>query len=149
MKVTVTPEGVVELDVSNGEVSVALDFIEAMRARAKQQPPKLVPKGKPQKAFRKSRKITDHRGQVQPALFDALKWLAQNDSEEGLRAADLAQHARISNGAAGQRLIKLAAGGFAYRVKDGRYRAVKPPQAETPTPASEYSQSYGTGHGES
>lgn len=120
MKVTVDPNGVVSLDVSNGETKVAIDFIRQLQKESKAS--KLKPKEKPRKAFQRK----DKDAGLNASLFDALKFLAANDTEDGITAAQLAQHAKITNGAAGQRIAKLVKAGYAYRVKMGHYRAVKP-----------------------
>lgn len=121
MKVTVTPEGVVTLEVTNGDGQVALDMIRALQAESKK--PAAKPRAKSRKKTQSKKK--DEVG-IQPSLFDALSWMADNDSEDGVTAVDLAQQASISNGAAGQRIQKLLKAGYVYRVSTGHYRAVKP-----------------------
>lgn len=61
------------------------------------------------------------------ALYLAWDFLVQRDSvKDGVTVAAMARHLRISRSAAGSRLYKLVAYGYAKRMSRGRYKAVMP-----------------------
>lgn len=130
MKVIIDPNGVVSLDISNGEAKEAAELIRLLQNGFHAPPlplPTVLKKPIPKVKSRKPIRLKNG-GALPPALFEALKLLARNDVDDGLPAEWLASHVGMSAGGARQRLEKLVKSGYAYRVSPGKFRAVKPPE---------------------
>lgn len=117
MKVSISPEGNVELDVSNGETENAIELIQKLQQTNKEK---------------ESVRALEHAERIEKTTelngwqYDLWNWLCDNDNINGIPIAAAARHFELTSGAMGQRLARLVKIGYASRPVNGRYRAKTP-----------------------
>lgn len=121
MKVIVNPDGSFELDVKQGDASVALEFIQASQSSAKE---KKVSQSRSESMLLAATKVEDsHLNALQ---YRTWEFLCENDNSDGIHVSQLAKAFGINRAAANTRLVVLTNMGYAKRVAKGYYRALTP-----------------------
>jgi len=118
MKVIITPNGDVELDVSNGEGQAALDLINALQAQANA-------KAASQDISQKHRTLTARMASLSKSQRQTYDLLIEFDSADGVHYTALAALLEASDGAVSHRLGLLETRGLVKRVSRGHYRAIR------------------------
>lgn len=136
MKVTIEADGSVSLhiDMKSDNVSATLELITLLRnhfvTTNGAKPVATKPVTVATKPTVKRKQAASAPGDLSGSLFATLKTMARNDTEKGLNVNDLILllGEDLSPSAVSQRLLKLYGKGYIYRVDQGRYRAVQPPE---------------------
>lgn len=124
MKVIISANGDVVLDITNGDGQTAIDLIHALQADARQ------------KEASKNRSLTSREsqtmvptggtGKLNTIQYRTWEYLCENDIASGVHVSQVAHAFGLSNTSANARLVTLFNLGYAQRVAKGYYRALTP-----------------------
>jgi len=128
MKVTVTANGEVVLDITNGDGQAALDLIHALQEDARR---KEVSASR-QEASRAAATMVPISGtkELNEIQYRTWSYLCDNDVAGGVHVSQVAHAFGINNMAANSRLLTLHKAGYAERTAKGYYRALTPSDSE-------------------
>jgi hypothetical protein len=117
MKVSIDPDGKVELDVNNGETQNAIEFIRQLQKEKKRE--------ETIKEIEHEERV-QHSAELNKTQYETWDFLIDHDCDAGVPVAGIARALNSTCGAVSHRLGILVNKGYAVRTQRGYYRARTP-----------------------
>jgi hypothetical protein len=130
VKINFASDGSVSVDINPGDDEAkALRVIGALPSDSVSATGEPTPQARPDRGPRRVQRRT-RLNSLNKKQYDMWSFLVDNDCDAGVHRTAAADYFGIGDDGAGQRLGRLVLAGFAYRVRQGFYRAIVPAEAE-------------------